>query len=352
MHCLRSVNMSKINELSTAQLHSIPKVELHQHLELSVRHSTLRELAPQFGIDLPDDRSFRERFIIEKPMKDLGSVLNKFLDTQLLIATEEILERVTFEVCEDAFRNNVRVLELRYAPTFVKYRHDDLSFDQIHEAIVKGAKRAEATYPMAVGLICIIQRILPIKEAEAVTQFAIDHKDTFIGLDLADNEEGFDSKPFSPFFAKAKKAGLGISVHAGEINTPKSPKYPLDAINYLGATRIGHGVQVYRDPEVMRFIRENNIVLEVCVTSNYLTQAVPGDFSAHPIKKLLDAGVKVTINTDDPGIFNTSMDQEYQIIHKTFGFSESEFRLCNQTAFEASFIAKAKKDLVWKAANS
>lgn len=335
-----------------ASVENIPKIDLHQHLELSVRPSTIRELAPQFGIELPDDRSFRDRFIIEQPMRDLGSVLNKFLDTQLLLASEEVLERITFEVCEDAFSNNVRILELRYAPTFIRYRHTHLSFEQIHNAIVKGAHRAEATFPMAVGLICIIQRILPIAEAEAVTSFAVENKDTFIGLDLADNEEGFDSKPFSPFFNKAKKAGLGVTVHAGEINTAKSPRYPLDAINYLGATRIGHGIQIHRDAEVIKTIIEKNITLEVCVTSNYLTQAFTGGIDAHPIKKLFDAGIKVTINTDDPGIFDTCMNKEYRLIRDHFGFTEADFQTCNQAAFDASFISKEKKSRVWTGATA
>src|SRR5688572_25103065 len=139
----------------------LKKVELHRHLELSLRASTIRELAPQFKIDIPDEKVFKERFVIESPMKDLGTVLNKFLDTQLLLATEDILERITFEACEDAWNEGIDLLELRYAPTFVQYRHDDLSFEKIHRAIVKGKERAEKTYPMKVGLICIIQRILP-----------------------------------------------------------------------------------------------------------------------------------------------------------------------------------------------
>jgi len=325
------------------------KVELHQHLELSLRPSTIRELAPAFGIDLPDDKSFRARFLIEEPMKDLGSVLNKFLDTQLLLASEEILERVSFEVCEDAFFEGVRVLELRYAPTFVRYRHDHLSFDQIHSAIVRGCQAAEKKYGMAVGLICIIQRILPIKEAEFVTDFAIDHRETFVALDLADNEEGFDSKPFSPFFLRAKKAGLGITVHAGEVNTAKSPTYPKDAIEHLGATRIGHGVQVARDPQMIQYIKEKQAVLELCITSNYLTQAVPGQPKDHPFKKLLDAGVLVTLNTDDPGIFSTNITREYQIAVTQLGLTVQDLVHCNEVALKASFINKQKKQSAWSA---
>ena len=242
----------------------IPKAEIHSHLELVLRKSTIQELAPQFGIELKSEQDYYDRFVISEPMGDLGSVLNKFLDTQKLLASEEILERITYEACEDAFKNtNTRILELRYAPTFVQQGHDNLTFQSIHEAIVKGMKRAETDFDMAVGLICIIQRILPVEDAEKVTQFAIDNKDTFVGLDLADNEVGFDSKPFSPFFLKAKEAGLGITVHSGEANVPNAPRYVKEAIEHLGAMRIGHGVQIHRDAEAMEYVKGLGIPLEL-----------------------------------------------------------------------------------------
>lgn len=329
------------------RIEDLPKVELHRHLELSLRPSTIRELAPQFGIEIPDDQTFAERFLITEPMKDLGSVLNKFLDTQLLLASEEILERITYEVCADAYKEGIRILELRYAPTFVRYRHDHLTFEKIHRAIVRGMEKAEKEFPMAVGLICIIQRILPVKEAEQVTDFAIENKNSFIALDLADNEEGFDSKPFSSFFMRAKKAGLGITVHAGEVNTPKAPTYVKDAVEFLGATRIGHGVQVHRDPAMIEYVKSHNLVLELCPTSNFLTQAVPGRIQDHPFRTLFAAGVKTTINTDDPGIFATDMNKEYAILREHFQFTDAEFAKCNDWAAAASFISLEKKQRVW-----
>lgn len=342
-----TVNSTEKMSIEKTPIEKILKVELHRHLELSVRASTLRELAPQFGIEIPDDQTFANRFLIQEPMKDLGSVLNKFLDTQLLLATEETLERIAYEACEDAYNEGIRILELRYAPTFVCYRHENLNFEKAHRAIVRGVERAEKDFPMAVGLICIIQRILSVADAERVTHFAIEHKDTFIGLDLADNEDGFDSKPFSPFFMKAKKAGLGVTIHAGEINVPKAPRYVKDAVEHLGATRIGHGVQVYRDPEMIEYVKKNNLTLELCPTSNYLTQAIPGSVAEHPFRQLFDAGLRTTINTDDPGIFDTDMNKEYRILRDHFGFTASEFQQCNTYALEASFISQEKKRRVW-----
>lgn len=327
-------------------LEKIVKAELHRHLELCLRPETIWELAPQFGIALKSQTEFQERFLILEPMRDLGTVLNKFLDTQKLLATPEILERVAFEACEDVYKNeNVRIIEFRYAPTFIQQGHN-MTFEQIHEAIVRGCRRAEEAYPMAVGLICIIQRILPVKDAERVTDFAIANKDTFIGLDLADNEEGFDSKPFAPFFKRAAHAGLGITVHSGEAANPKAPSWVMDAIDVLGAQRIGHGVQIYRDEKVMQAVKDRQIPLELCPTSNMLTNAIP-HLNEHPLKKLFDFGVLTTINTDDPGIFNTNLNREYRICRDMIGMTEVELQKCTQIAAEHSFISLPKRQKVW-----
>lgn len=327
-------------------IEKIAKAELHRHLELCLRPDTIWELAPRFGISLKSQRDFQERFLILEPMKDLSTVLNKFLDTQKLLASPEILERIAFEACEDAYRNeNLRIVEFRYSPTFVAQGHD-LNFEQIHAAIMRGVARAEATYPMAVGLICIIQRILPVPEAERVTQFAIDNKDSFVGLDIADNEEGFDSKPFAPFFKRAAAAGLGITVHSGEAPHPKAASWVMDAIEVLGAQRIGHGVQVYRDEEVMKTVRDRSIPLELSITSNMLTNAVP-EMKDHPFKTYMDYGIPVTLNTDDPGIFNTNMNREFRLAHQLLGVSLAELEQTAQVAAERSFIPLAKRQKVW-----
>ncbi len=328
-------------------LKQIPKVELHRHLELSIRKETILDLAPQFGFNVTDEASFNEHFLITEQMLDLGAVLHKFSDTQKLLGSIEILERVAFEACEDAYlKEGIRILELRYAPTFVQLGHNEFSFQDIHDAFIRGVEGAEKKYPLAVGLICIIQRTLPVDIGEKVADFAIKNRETFIGLDLADNEEGFDSKPFSPFFLKAKEAGLGITVHSGEANTPKSPTYPKDAIEHLGASRIGHGLMIYKDPEMIEYVKRQGAVLELCPTSNYLTNAI-SKIKDHPIKKLKDLGVKVTINTDDPGIFGIDMLHEYELLKNQFNFTEADFKDCNQVAFDASFIANDKKASVW-----
>ena len=328
----------------------IPKAELHRHLDLSLRHDTMRELAAQVGIPIPDDRAFAEHFLITEPMEDLGAVLNKFLNAQKLLAGPEVLERIAYEAMESAYREGIKIIELRYSPVFVQQGCPELSFEQIHQALLRGMERAEGDYPMAAGLICIVQRTLPLKEAEKVVDFAIAHKDQLIGLDLADDEEANPHlEGLSPLFLKAKGEGMHITVHSGESNierAPRAPYYVRDAVELLGAERIGHGVQVQHAPEMMDYVRERGIPLELCPTSNWLTQAVPSK-AQHPFRKLFDYGIRTTINSDDPGIFSIDLTHEYQLLADLHRFTEEEFHRCNDYAAAASFIPHSKKQAVW-----
>ena len=325
----------------------IPKAELHRHLELSLRDETIKEIAPNFGFDLSKEGAFEHHFKIMSPMKDLGSALHKFLDTQKLLGSTEILERIAYEACEDAYKKEgIRVLELRYAPTFVSLNHDYLSFDSIHEAFMKGLKKAEADFPIATGMIGILQRILPVEDNLKVMNFMVDHKDSFIGVDLADNEVGFDPAPFAPCFDLAKEYGLRVTVHAGEAQEAGSERNILESVEKLHAERIGHGIQCHRDPEVLDFVVKNQIPLEVCPTSNVLTGAVPS-LEVHPIRTLLDKGCFVTISSDDPGIFNQDTLEDYQALldHKLLTMGELE--KCSNNAAKASFIDREKIQKVW-----
>lgn len=324
---------------------SLPKVELHRHLELSLRKSTIIELAETHGFDLSAPEAFNHHFVISEPMDSLATVLHKFLDTQKLLSSPEILERITYEACEDAFKEGIKLLELRYSPTFIQLNHD-LSFDQIHQAIFKGCQRAEKDFYLAVGLICIIQRILGADMAEKVTDFAIAHKESFIGLDLADNEVGFEATPYAPCFQKARKEGLGITVHAGEVLEPGSENNVLISIEKLGATRIGHGIQVIRNEKIIKEVIKNNVVLEVCPKSNWLTSVV-SSYTEHPINRLREKGVKVTVNSDDPGIFRSHLFIEYEILEKHLNWTKQDFIESNTIAAQASFIPLEKKKQIW-----
>lgn len=333
-----------MENLYSHNIRDILKVELHRHLDCSVRWSTFVELAPQVGIPLAaTSQGQKDQFLITGPMRDLGTVLNKFLNAQKVLASEEILTRVAFEACEDAYNDGIRLLELRYAPTFISDGHKNLNFEKIHTSLQRGIEMAQKKYPMAVGLICIIQRIKSFEVASQVVDFAIDHKDTFVALDLADNEDQADPKIFAPLFQKAKNAGLHVTIHSGESPDPRSAQWVKDSIEILGAERIGHGIQIINDLDILNFVRDHRIPLEVCPISNYLTQSFK-TYEEHPIRKLLNAGVLVTINSDDPGVFATTLSDDYEVLHRVHGFSKEDFRRCNQMAFEASFLPLKEKN--------
>ena len=335
------------SNLSIQEIRALPKVDLHRHLDCSMRWSTMLEIATTLGLPFPKNPAQQQaHFLVTEPMANLGAVLTKFLTTQKLLASEEILERLAYEVCEDAFNDGIRVLELRYAPTFIADGHPHLTFEKIHLALLKGIKKAQLKWPMAVGLICILQRILDLKTADAVTSFAIEHKATFIGLDLADNEDGFEPKKFAPYFMKAKSAGLHITVHSGESPSPQAGQWIKDSIEILGAERIGHGIQAIFFPDVMKMLIEKNIPIEVCPYSNYLTQAFK-TYASHPLKKLIDSKVLVTLNSDDPGMFASVFSDDYLIAQNYQKLNLDDFNRCNQIAFEHSFIPKSERSKVW-----
>lgn len=336
------------NTLTHQEIRLLPKIDLHRHLDCSMRFSTLLEVATTLKLDFPHSfEQQKKHFLVTEPLVNLEAVLNKFLIAQKVLSSEEILERLAYEACEDAFNDGVRILELRYAPTFITEGHPSLSFEIIHKAFLKGIERAQKKFHMVVGLICILQRILSLDKVEKVTQFAIENKNTFLAVDLADNEDGFEPKNFAPYFSRIRNAGLYVTIHSGETPHKDAPKWIMDSIEILGAERIGHGVQAINDEKVLDLLIKNDIALEICPYSNYLTQAFT-TYQNHPLRSLYEKGVPVTINSDDPGIFASSLSDDYYLAHQYQNFSLDDFKKCNEIAYKHSFISEQEKRRVWR----
>ena len=193
---------------------------------------------------------------------------------------------------------------------------------------------------MGVGLIPIISRTLSKESAWKTVEHVLDNRDDFVGFDLADDESGFDPRTFAEMFQELIRNKIRITIHSGEEGPPENV---LKSIEYLGAERIGHGIQIHRSHEAIEAVKKADVLLEVCPSSNYLTRAVLS-LSEHPLKRLYEAGVRVSINTDDPGIMNLTLPGEYAICEREFHFSESDFRTMNRDAFEASFIPEHEKE--------
>lgn len=324
----------------------IHKVELHCHLEACFYLQTIQETANTLGLDVPSDiETFRREWLITEPMNDLQDALKKFAKIQSIWSSVEIIERLTYEACEYASKQGIKIFELRYSPDFIAKGHANLNFEKIHCAILKGIERA-THLDIAIGLIGIVQKILPVREAMYTTDFIIENKASFVGIDLADMDIGFEIRRFTPVIEKARKAGLHVTIHSGEEDVPEAPQHVRVAIEELGAERIGHGIHVINDPEVIEFIKASNVLLEICPSSNWLTGSVVS-IQAHPVRRLMEAGVHISINSDDPGIFDIDLCHEYELLHDAHGFQEEHFNRCNDIAAAHSFLPLEQKQKVW-----
>jgi adenosine deaminase len=327
-------------------MREIPKVELHCHLEGCFRPDTVREIARTLGLQVPaDDATFRREWLITEPVRNLELALRKFANIQSLWATPEIIERLTWETCTDARAQGLRILELRYSPDFIAAGHPHLDFDAIHRAIVRGVERA-AHPQIAIGLIGIVRKILDMRAAAYTTDFIIEHRDSFVGIDLADQDIGFEIRRFGPLIERARAAGLHFTTHCGEDDVPEAPQHVRVAIEELGAERIGHGIYIHRDPAVMALARERGVLFELCPTSNWLTSSVPS-IAAHPIRELMAHGVPVSINSDDPSLFGIDLSHEYRVLARDLDFSAADFDRCNDVAAAHSFLPHAARQRVW-----
>lgn len=324
-------------------LTQIPKAELHCHLEACFRPETVREIGRTLGLDVPEDpETFHREWLLTRPLQNLQIALARFVDIQRLWCSEEVIERLTFEACEDACAQNIRLMEFRYSPDFIASGKDGLDFEKIHGAILRGIERARHA-DLAVGLIGIVQKTLSLKDAARTIDFMIEHADTFVGLDFADQDTHV-FRDYQPMVEKARGAGLRLTVHAGE--EPGSAVQVRDAIGALEAERIGHGIHIIDDPGILELVLERDVVLEVCPTSNWLTSSVRST-AAHPIRKLMQSGVKVTINSDDPGLFGIDLTHEYDVLEREHAFSQKDFARCNRVAAQRSFVPDAEKARVW-----
>ncbi len=323
----------------------IPKVELHCHLEACFRPETVMEVGRTLGLDVPQDpQRFHDAWLFSKPLENLEIALQRFVDIQKIWCSEEVIERMAFEACEYAVEQGIRIMEFRYAPDFIASDKPHLSFQTIHDAILRGLARA-SDFNIAIGLIGIVQKTLSLADAEQTIDFIIQNADTFVALDFADKDT-HELASYAPMVQKAREAGLHVTVHAGEEPVQSAPAEVRDAIEVLGAERIGHGIHIINDEAVMQLTRDRGVALEICPTSNWLTSSVSSTRN-HPIKRLIDAGVAVTINSDDPGLFGIDLCHEYEILHREHGFSIAEFGRCNDVAAAQSFIPAGIKQAVW-----
>lgn len=322
---------------------SVIVTELHRHLDVSVRLSTLLSLAQDLG-HWPKSTTleeFRKKVVLTQPLASLDEVIETFDLFPKVMDREEIIERIAFEVAEDCWREGTQAVELRYSPSFIT-RVSGLAWAPVLFALERGLARAMQAYPgLQAGLICIATREFGMDLVERTIEFFLDYQSHFIALDLAGSEQGHPCKQYENAFREPIRRGAAITVHAGEATGPENI---WEAIEYLGAQRIGHGIACVQDPALMRKLAERRICLEICPTSNWLTGAVPS-LAKHPLPQILRAGVPVSVNTDDPAVFGVTLPLELENCRKYMGLSEDEITACLRHAESSSFLLHKSKSV-------
>jgi len=319
----------------------MPKVELHRHLEGSLRLTTMLDIASKHGVTVPVNM-FNLSGLVQVQDQDpmtFSNFLDKFKTLRLFYKSPDVIDRVTREAVEDAAKDNVRYLELRFTPVALS-RAEGFPLHDVMEWVVNSAKEAAKKYKVKVGLIASVNRHESPELAEQVVWLAADYiKDGLTGVDLAGNEAEFKSDPFHGIFKEAKQTGLHVTIHAGEWGPAENV---CDAILNLGAERIGHGVRVMEDDTVVALAKERGTVFEVCVTSNYQSGVVKS-LPAHPLPRMLEAGLNVTVNTDDPSVSRITLSHEYQHVCEDLKVPISQLKQSVVNAAQASFLGDDEK---------
>jgi len=294
------------------------------------------EVANAHGITIPDN-IFRLSDMVQVQDEDpltFQNFLAKFNTLRLFYRSPDVIHRVTREAVEDAARDHVRYMELRFTPVALS-RAERFPLHDVMDWVCTSAAAAGKEFGIKVRLIASVNRHESPELAEQVAWLAASHVDDgIVGMDLAGNEAEFSAEPFAPIFAEAKQAGLHLTIHAGEWAGADNVR---EAIEQVGAERIGHGVRVMDDENVITLARERGTVFEVCVTSNYQSGVVPA-LSNHPLPRMLQADLNVTLNTDDPSVSRIDLSHEYKLVHEDLGIPMNIIKRSILASARAAFL--------------
>ena len=321
--------------------HALPKVELHRHLEGSLRLTTMLDVARSHGLTIPAgmlDLSGLVQVQDKDPLT-FNNFLDKFKTLRLFYRSPEVIDRVTREAVEDAAKDNIRYLELRFTPVALS-RAEGFPLHDVMDWVLASSRAAAKEFGIQVGLIASVNRHESPELAEQVGWLAAARiADGLVGMDLAGNEAEFSALPFQGIFKEARQSGLHITIHAGEWAGAANVR---EAIEDLGAERIGHGVRVLEDNNVTALAAERHTTFEVCITSNYQSGVVP-DLGKHPLASMLDHGLNATINTDDPSDSRITLSHEYQLAIDDLGLPMDMLKQTVLAAAEASFLPELER---------
>jgi adenosine deaminase len=319
---------------------NLPKIDLHCHLDGSVRPQTIIDIAQQQGVSLPsyDINEIRSLMIAPETCQNLDEYLKRFELPLSVMQTQANIERISYEVFEDAALENIKYLELRFAPLF--HLRDGLNLKQVIGSAIKGMKQAEKLFDIKGNFILSVIRTMPkdrVNELIDVGAFYLNKG--VVAFDLAGSEQAGFCEDFVPYANYATEKGYQITIHAGEQGDGQNV---YDAVSLLAAKRIGHGIGINSHANAYELVKREAVVLESCPSSNIQTKAV-SELSHHPISAFYKDGVLVTINTDNRTVSNTTMTEEVRKVMEEFKLSQSDYFEIYKVSVEHSFASKSVK---------
>lgn len=321
--------------LSREFIYKLPKTDLHVHLDGSVRIETIIDLAKQMDIKLPslDPVKLRKLIVCGDHTVSLEDYLRGFHIVNLVLQSKEGLRRAAYELAEDASKENVRYMEVRYSP--ILHTDGGLKLTEISQAVIDGLKQAEQDFRIKTGVIICGMRNMDPTTSVKLAELAIAFKNKgVIGFDLAGGEYNNPAKDHKEAFDLSLKNNLNITIHAGEAYGPESIH---QALHYCGSHRIGHGTRLVEDGDLLNYVNDHRIPLEICIKSNFHTKAVP-DIRSHPIDFYIDYGLRVTINTDNRTISDTTVTDEYMLAINELKLDYPTIKNVILNGFKSAFI--------------
>lgn len=326
--------------LSLDTIRRLPKAELHCHLDGSLRPATVLELAEEQGVKLPTTHLGQLTRLLEagKRTRSLADYLKIFDYTLAVMQHKDALYRTAFELVEDCAAENVRHLEVRYSP--ILHRRKRLSFEDIVDPVIAGLRDAGVKYNMSTGvIICGIRSMAP-KVSMALAELAVAYKGRgVLAFDLAGQEKDYPAKAHRAAFQLILKNNVNSTVHGGEAFGAQSI---AQALHYCGAHRIGHGTRLREDPDLLRYVRDHRVPLEMCLSSNIQTRAVRA-MRDHPCGDYFRQGLRVTLNTDNRLMSATTASEEIALAARAFRFSPYEVKRIILNGFKSAFMPYPQK---------
>lgn len=324
----------------TGEFHtSFPKVDLHRHLEGSLRPATIAEIIQTYRLPFPAEQV---QALTQVTVHDVFSPVNflsKFQVLRQLYRSPEIIQRVTREAVEDAAADQVRYLELRFTPAALSRVHD-YPLDEVMDWVCASAQQAGQSAGLPVRLIASVNRHESVALAEKVLTLAAERQSQGLaGVDLAGNEAEFPAGLFLGVFQAARQAGLNVTLHAGEWGSAENIR---EAIEVFQADRIGHGVRVLESPAVSALAAERGIPFEVCLSSNIHSGIFPSR-ADHPFQRMLAAGINASLHSDDPSISGITLADEYLFALQDQKLTRSQLEQSVLSAAQAAFLPETEK---------